>query len=416
MKIKHIEINNFRTLRHFEYDCGKNMNVFFGANGAGKSTVLEAIEFILSWFTARMQSPTGRGRVLQDTDISMDERDCSLRIELDNNSSWKLFKQRSTTRMKPSDKSDLSRMNDLVKSLYAEFQNVKGIESVPFVSSYGVDRAVSDVPVRVTKKHLLNPIDIYTGVFDKKVSFRSFFEWFREREDIENEQYRNNPNFSPDYQLQAVRRALQSVLPEYGNLRIRRNPRAFIVDKVGQTFRFEQLSDGEKCYITLIADIARRMAMSHPEKDDPLQCEGIVLIDEVDLHLHPAWQQGVIDHLRQAFPHVQFFITTHSPFILSNIKDNDNEKITGLDNGVMTEWNENIYGEEVGNVLLKLFGLKTLRNSDVQKLIDHIWELLGKPEYNQKDLDSSIGRLRENLNPNDNEFVRIALEQAKLKR
>ena len=109
--------------------------------------------------------------------------------------------------------------------------------------------------------------------------------------------------------------------------------------------------------------------VTSPQKD-PLKTAAIALIDEVDLHLHPAWQQDVIDNLTRTFPNVQFFITTHSPFVVSSVKTNDDRKIFVVDNGKIEELNDELYGATVDHVLLRAFDLKTLRNKEVQKRID----------------------------------------------
>lgn len=80
-----------------------------------------------------------------------------------------------------------------------------------------------------------------------------------------------------------------------------------------------QLSDGEKCTLALFGDIARRLAIANPSLDDPLQGDGVVLIDELELHMHTSWQRKVISMLKKTFPNIQFIITTHSPQILGEV-------------------------------------------------------------------------------------------------
>lgn len=72
--------------------------------------------------------------------------------------------------------------------------------------------------------------------------------------------------------------------------------------------------------LALVMDLARRMAQANPLVDDPLQSEAIVLIDEIDLHLHPEWQQTVLPDLLRTFPQAQFIVTTHSPQVLTTVK------------------------------------------------------------------------------------------------
>jgi predicted ATP-binding protein involved in virulence len=80
------------------------------------------------------------------------------------------------------------------------------------------------------------------------------------------------------------------------------------------------LSDGEKCLLAMVGDLARRLAIANPDYPDALQGEAIVLIDEIELHLHPSWQRNIIPALKRTFPKCQFIITTHSPQVLSYIQ------------------------------------------------------------------------------------------------
>lgn len=151
-------------------------------------------------------------------------------------------------------------------------------------------------------------------------------------------------------------------MPEYKNLRIRKNRRVILIDKNDQSFNFEELSDGEKCYIALLGDIARKLAMAYPQVNNPLNESGIVFIDEIDLHLHPSWRQNVIDKLTRAFPNVQFIITTHSPFVISSIKKSEGNQIAVLRDGELQKVYDDVYGSTVEDILLGVFGLTTVGN------------------------------------------------------
>ena len=85
-----------------------------------------------------------------------------------------------------------------------------------------------------------------------------------------------------------------------------------------------QLSDGEKCVLALFGDIARRLALANPSLENPLEGTGVVLIDELELHMHTLWQRKAIGVLKETFPNVQFIITTHSPQILGEVDQDFN--------------------------------------------------------------------------------------------
>ena len=125
------------------------------------------------------------------------------------------------------------------------------------------------------------------------------------------------------------------MLDECTNLRVVRKPRLEMkIDKDGMSLNVSQMSDGEKCTMALLGDLARRLALANPKRQNPLLGEGIVLIDEVELHMHPSWQRKVLRKLRETFPNIQFIITTHSPIVLSEVDENYNlfylEKYEGI--------------------------------------------------------------------------------------
>lgn len=196
---------------------------------------------------------------------------------------------------------------------------------------------------------------------------------------------------------------------DFKNIRIeRKGTPKMVVEKDGEKLDVNQLSQGEKSLLALVGDIARRLAILNPSLDNPLQGEGVVLIDEVDLHLHPKWQQNLIDKLTKTFPNVQFILTTHSPHIVS---DNPDVLVYILDNGELRQYN-NTYGEDVNTLLNGVFGVSEFtpeiaeQFTEVRRAISH------------KELDRAeniIQELSNKLSPNNSELLRLQLYLAKAK-
>jgi energy-coupling factor transporter ATP-binding protein EcfA2 len=152
------------------------------------------------------------------------------------------------------------------------------------------------------------------------LGFTDFFRWFRDREDHENaEKVRRAALNHEDPQLRAVRSAVLALLPGFADLRVERAPLRMVVSKDQEELSVEQLSDGEQNLLTLAGDIARRLAIANPAHPSPREAEAVVLLDELELHLHPHWQRRIVGALRTAFPHCQFVVTTHSPQVLSEV-------------------------------------------------------------------------------------------------
>lgn len=415
MKIEELYIENFRGIHKLEVKDLAYLNVIAGLNGAGKSLVLTAIKTLLSWLIARIRNQKGNGISIKDKDITNGENYCLLKIRLDNGVEWQLYKQHSKCRSKSEYKTELSMMNAFANELAESIrQDVK--TDLPLIDAYGVNRVVNETPMRVRAAHKLNPLDALSVDMSNSVNFHDFFIWFREMEDIENESLRNTGVLEKDKRLEAVRYSIATIFNGYSDFKVQRNPKSFVINKGKEKFDFNQLSDGEKSYMALIFDIVRKMAMTHPSLENPLDGDGMVLIDEVDLHLHPSWQREVIDKLKQLLPNCQFFVSTHSPHVVSSVNLKSGDKLILITNGEAIEFLGNSYGRESNIVLADIFKMDSLRNPIVQYHIDKIWACLKNKDYESEEFNTEFSWLKDNVDSADSIFVQINLQIAMIKK
>lgn len=412
MKIDYLYIENFRGIHRLEIDNLSLLNVIAGINGAGKTSVIDALRILLSWVIARIRNAKSRGINIMDSDITIGEKYCFLKIRMDNGIGWQIYKQRSTFRGTPPEKTDLSNLMTLANEIAGRLDATAGHTDIPLIDAYGVNRIVDATPMRVRKQHKLHPLDALSMEMSNSVNFHDFFVWFREMEDLENEQLRNTGVLTPNTKLEAVRQAMPRLIDGYRNFKVRRNPQAFILTKGDTTFNFNQLSDGEKSYIILVLDIARKMAMSHPTLANPLEGDGIVLIDEIDLHLHPTWQRDVVVKLQLIFPQCQFIITTHSPHVVSCVNTEIGHKLITIREGEGSEILDNQYGKESDFILSEVFRMQSLRNPVVQAHIDEAWAALSTEGTQSTRFQASLAWLQANLNCCDPIFAQINLKIA----
>jgi predicted ATP-binding protein involved in virulence len=386
MKITRLSLTHYRGVHSLSLDFQERLNVFFGVNGAGKSTIIDAVAIMLSWAVSRIRySGASSGRPIQETDVTNGKSSSSVQldcIEGDQPIEWRLSKSRKGHGA-PEDRSNLAELNEFTKGLQGQFSEKAENLNLPLFVYYPVNRAVLDIPLRIREKHSFKPITVYDDALTSGANFRTFFEWFREREDLENEnrEYRQPTLFDnqhdtsfPDPQLEAVRRALQLFLPEFENLRVRRNPLRMEVEKNGKLLTVNQLSDGEKCLIAMVGDLARRMAIANPERSDPLEGEGIILIDEIDLHLHPKWQRMIVPRLLEVFPKCQFIISTHSPNVITHVQPDSLYLLKQTDSGIVAERPAEPYGKNVDRILEDLMGLETTRPDRVSSSLHDIYD------------------------------------------
>lgn len=403
MKISGIRIDYFRGIRHLELlDLDRHINLFVGINGAGKSSLLDAISNVMSWFVARMQSNTGRGKDIPVNDISIHTNNgCTVSIQLNGWDWCTLYRSRE---MVKTGKSDLSVLNQMVKDFrMREDPNA----SVPVFVHYGVGRSVADIPLRIKKSERNGgTADAYTNALVSRASFRDFFAWFREQEDLENEHIREDATYR-DRGMEAIREAMKKVFPEFGDMRVRRSPRSIQIRKGNDVLRLEQLSDGEKCYIALVCDLTRRLTIANPGGGSPLTGEGIVLIDEIDLHLHPEWQRDVVSKLVSTFPNCQFFMTTHSPIVASDVEG----KVFAMTGGQAEE--RYTYGKDSEQILASTFNVLNARNKQVQALIDDTYAVIHSG--NEGLAKEMLQALSEKIGADDPVIARLNVEMVRQK-
>ena len=201
--------------------------------------------------------------------------------------------------------------------------------------------------------------------------------------------------------LQAVRKAIHA-LTGFTNLRVRRAPLRMEVRKNRQHLDIRQLSDGEKCLLALAGDLAHRLAIANPDLKNPLKGQAIVLIDEVDLHLHPEWQHRVIPNLLETFPKCQFVLTTHSPQVLSHVRCKNIWCLVQKKQGMDAERPDGTYGQD-SNFLLKTLLGSSYRPQNIDEDIKRLFNLIRQDTSMARKL---LNRLKSEIEGESPDLVR----------
>ncbi len=408
-KIDIIQLHNFRGIRRLDIDLD-NITIFVGNNGAGKSTILDAIAILLSWVIARVRHTGASGRLIQEIDIHNQAKYSLLKLQLgsaknrDEIVQWQLVKGRAGA-PKPMESSELQNVSLYAKAIQ---NNLEQDQTLPTFVYYPVNRAVLDIPLQIRTKHFFdNPLEAHADALTSGVNFRHFFEWFRHREDFENErkleQLEQDTTIFIDKQLDAVRQALQHFLPDLAEFKVRRIPLRLSVKKRGIEIQVDQLSDGEKCLIAMIGDLARRLAIANPQANEPLKGFGVVLIDEIELHLHPAWQRNLIRQLAQTFPNCQFLLSTHSPQILGEVSGKNVRLLHSKEGEVTCSTPDQALGLDSSEIIEELMNA-TKRDLDTTKDLSSIFNLIDEENFILA--RQEISRLKMRLNGSIPEIVR----------
>lgn len=321
MKISHLSLQNFRKYKSACFQFHPRFTVLIGNNGAGKTTVLDALAIMLNTYFQSSRLVTGGGVIKPaDAHYILTQKQGQVFQEQKNNVALDVEARIGNApvnwRREIGDRGGKAKV--LVRLGTEAREKIKAGASpdLPLLLYYGAGRLWSlhdDVETDKPSSQL----DAYRYCLDPKSDQKAFEKWFKKLAYTELQKRVNIPAVA------SVKNAVLACIPgaqdffhdtEYDQLTIQ-------LEKEGLT-PFNSLSDGYRNMVAMVADIAHRASRLNPHHgaQAALKTTGIVLIDEIDLHLHPKWQRRVVPDLQRAFPQLQFIATTHSPFILQSLE------------------------------------------------------------------------------------------------
>lgn len=467
LRLSSIKLIDYRGFSNIEIPFNKKSNtiVIIGNNGSGKSSVLNAIQKSLTHFVSRLSTRSYNGDQLDEFDIAVGANYATVIPEFQvdgTNFSFELSQSRPM--LEPKKKSKFKELND-IGNLYRLANTVNEDLSFPLLASYTVERAndVTTKDIEESEEILSNQTwdksKAYSKSLTGKADFKLFFRWFKEQVESENEegsevrvikakieskedeinsklmtsilsdpktaavgeglimQYREQINILQEElnqksnignkALDSVRNAVYKFLPGFSDLKLKRAPLDMVINKDGQEFSVLQLSQGEKSLLALVADISRRLTMLNPLLSNPLEGSGLVLIDEVDLHLHPSWQQKVIQRLENTFPNIQFIVTTHSPQVCHTL---DSDNIWLLKDGKKFKAPKGVRGAISSWVLRNLFYVEERPPEDeITQLLSRYKKLVYADKYNTEDARSMRKVLIDNFGKDYDTIIELDL-------
>lgn len=397
MKLGSLSLANCGGFEQLDINFEPDVTLIAGVNGVGKSTVLRSLAVLLSRAIPEFTPSRSTPLFFTDDDIHCDKPSLqvSARIQLDGQT-INAGVQRLRTADEKGDRFVLLRQAEADNSS-ADFAQVLSARTLTGDLEAGIKetrsalsslKSATNPPLAVyfTPKRQLpgqprslpepKPFELSMAfsraLHDREVELREFMYWFRTQEKLGGA---NEPRRLKV--LDALREVVSSLVPEFSNLRIQEHPRlGFVVDKRGQPFYLHQLSDGERGLLALVFDLTRRLAIANPESDDPI-AEGValVLIDEIELHLHPKWQRDVMIRLPKIFKSCQFVITTHSPQVLGEVHARCVRLLNTKEGRVVVETPAMSYGVDSNWILNVLMGADEM-DQDVGRELEDISRLI----------------------------------------
>lgn len=365
MKIRQLELENFRCFEQKTFEFSDQFNVFIGDNGTGKTTTLNALSTGLSILFKFIPGSRARNYEIDQDDIRH-IKDNIRRIKyykgeiptLERQFPFKVSCQGVINNYELSwdiqmlsDSEPRFSPNKAEKSVKKLVEQVsKGEDTIlPLIAYYGTNRlwmpaTENDIKTIKPGSRLQGYIDCLNPVSN----LRALLEWLKTME-IASLQRGQVINL-----LDAVKNAIISCIENCHEIKYDILEDQLMVNFDSQNeLPLKMLSDGFRTMLTMVADIAYRAAVLNPQlgSEAATLTPGIVLIDEIDLHLHPKWQRRVVEDLKRTFPNIQFFATTHSPFIIQSLRDNELINLDNRDgeyvNRSIEDIAENIQGVEL---------------------------------------------------------------------
>lgn len=370
--LKSLELYDFRRFQRLKVIFENDLTVLIGDNGKGKTTIIDAIAKTLSWFNANIIKEDGIGQRISDLrDIKNDskQRYADIVTEFSHGEGLKDISvrlSRAALGLAEKRDSDIKELKEIA-NIWRIINSKKQID-LPLCVFYSIDRSYPlSRPGRDSTELRDERFDAYNDALKGAGKFEYFIEWFialhkktvndyslrieelrQQASDLKKSVDKGIVSFKPlledanqkladallkqkiarEHQTltdlerkEIISNAICEVVPSINKIWVETDSGTDIimVENDGINVRLEQLSDGQRVLLALVSDLARRLILLNPVRRNPLDGQGIVLIDEIELHLHPRWQQRILLDLQKTFPNIQFIVTTHSPQVLSAV-------------------------------------------------------------------------------------------------
>lgn len=370
-----------------------NVNVLLGSNGSGKTTILRAIAmsvlapvlegnsgFVSDGYVRRLPAVHGKKRASGKA-VTQAPRGASVE------SIVSLEPQDLPSARTPASlllSAQIMKLGDLERLKWVQPKTLANIvqdvqhrreSSAFFLVGYGATRRVEQgrqVDFAVRNKTRVTRYERVAGLFEEHYSLVPLSSWLPEYATRNPGRYKQVINL------------LNQLLPESCQLRTATAKtaysREFMFNMEGVEVPFRALSDGFRAYVGWIGDMLFHLCMGAPKGQKLVDNKGVVLIDEIDLHLHPEWQRIVLPKLSEVLPNIQFIVTTHSPLVVGSLQRQNIQRLRVTEEGTVAEsLPERVHGKSAGQILLSpYFGLESTRAPDVAQELEKLRSKRGR--------------------------------------
>lgn len=406
MKLKKVKIINYRCFKEAEIDFDEHTTLIVGKNGAGKTAILDAVAVAISTFllgidvgVSRSISKDDARYEFHDLDGTVDpQHQFPVNIEsigdiLDNyNVKWvrSLNSESGNTTVK-----EARELTNISKSVQNRIMTGDKSLNLPLISYYGTGRLYAQ---KKEKKNIKSLTEFkrqvgYVDCMAAESNEKLMLNWFQIQTLKSLQAQQRTGKVEKPLLLKTVESAICKCFE-----RISGSKNADIVfdldthrlvlnfesgDGSLQKFAMDEMSDGYKNTLSMIGDIAYRMAVLNPMLGDKVleETSGVVMIDEIDLHLHPQWQQTIISDLNTIFPKIQFIVSSHAPAVINSVAK---EQIRILDNGGIYMPAAQTYGRDANSILREVMKVSE-RPTDIKQRMNLFYSYMDENNYKEAD-------------------------------
>lgn len=379
MYIEQLKIENFKAISTMKLNLKPGINLLIGDNGVGKTSILDAIVVALGGYLNGVNGVSAKNILLSDVRMNT----------VNIGSASTSIKYYTPVRIGCILNVDgLTYEWERVREDEAPKRNTKIVKKLGDITKYAKDITndvcyelsvlsyQSSVRASQTRRgdfgaEMKKKIDDrrcgYLGCLDSVLDLKRIKEWCYEMQRIAFDRNKKINEYEQFKKIVGTFMQLMSELKEIPQVYYSRQHKDIVYSENDEVLPISCLSAGYQSVLWMIMDIAYRLATLNPGKDNLMECKGVVLIDEVDMHLHPKWQWNVIKTLEKTFPNIQFIIATHSPIIISSCKACN---LILIDDKQEINYLKEAYGYSVNDVLELCQG-----SSDVLKNIKMMREM-----------------------------------------
>jgi predicted ATP-binding protein involved in virulence len=417
MKITRLNVAGLRALEQAQFEFDPAFTLLVGVNGVGKTTILEALRIAFSRLLPQFTASRSRPDAFTVDDIRVGDPGLTVDLDFTVNGTthqWLLHKQRvqniphkeGVVREQTLDTPD----RETVRPDFGrKAKQLKAATTQPIALYFATRRSnVSDEQVKLGRASGGQASAFADALAPRPLRLAYLAEWMLAQERLSGELPR-----AADH-LNAFRSAAQRFLPDCEDLRAEKDGERcrLFVTKGGMTLDVRQLSDGERSMLALVLDLAQRLSQANPGLADPVR-EGaaVVLVDELDMHMHPFWQRQVVSLLTSTFPNCQFIATTHSPQIIGETQPEHVILLQAEDGRIVPRRCGQAYGLDTNYILEHLMGTPSrsrpsselialvesaLDNGDLDEARSHLENLRGLihgDDPTVADLEATINNL-----------------------